>query len=307
MWCIDWDDFVRGNSMRYGGMEQTPEGIMESYHGTNKRLMEVRERLTNPINLKRGGPLQPSSIRQFERQEKELIQRAGAYRKLIKRLVKYNLLPTSKLIAGKHRAHFVFSLATMIELPEFGRAVYYANRLLGSRYDDIIPSTNEGYAQCLRTCPGRSRNEKEERSRESMYDALVESLNAILERIKKERQRLLFSGDPWKPPADAPASPEENLDYELHASSILQKTIELQESIMSLGKEREARLEAEVKQLEERLKVRSGVKNNQILTLINGKVRKSIEVHEPVDDGLTSEFRSFLMKERRETDHHADA
>jgi hypothetical protein len=202
MWReITWDDFVRGASMRYGGLEQTPEGVMKSYHDTNKSLTTVRERLKNPVNLKVGGPLRPSSICQLEREEKELVRTADVYRKLIKRLVKYNLLPTSKLISGANRKEFVFSLQTMIELPELGKAVHYANRLMGLRYDDVIPSTNDGYVQCLKE-PGRRRHELEERSRESMYESLIKSLNETVQKLKTERERLLFSGTPWKPQKD---------------------------------------------------------------------------------------------------------
>jgi len=195
----NWDNFVRGASMRYGGMSQTPEDIMETYHRMNKRLATVRERLKNPVSLKGGGPLQPASIRQIEREEKELIQSADEYRKLIEKLVKYNLLPTSKLISGADRKQFIFSLQTMIELPEFGKAVYYANRLMGSRYDPVIPSTNNDYVQWLNQPGSRFRSEQEERSRESMCDALVNALNETLARIMRERKRLLFSGTPGKP------------------------------------------------------------------------------------------------------------
>lgn len=192
-----WDDFVRGASMRYGGMSQTPEGVVEYCREANKRLKTVRERLKNPINLKDGGQLKQSSVLQLKNQEKDLTQQAEAYRKLIKELVKHNLLPTSKLISGADRKNFIFSLQTMIELPEFGKAVYYANRLMGSRYDSVIPSTNNGYAQRLKS-PGRNRDKQEERSRESMYDALLNSLNEVIQKIQTDRQRLLYSGTPWK-------------------------------------------------------------------------------------------------------------
>ena len=199
----EWDNFVRETSMRYKTW-QTPEGVMESYHDTNKCLRTVRERLKNPVKRKGGdGPLLPSSIRQLEREEKKLNESADAYRKLIKRLVKYNLLPTSKLISGTDRRQFVFSLQTMIELPEFGKAVYYANRLLGSRFDyPPTPATNDEYVQCLKSMPGRLQSELDLRSRESMYDALLNSLNETMQKLKKERQRFLFSGKSWKPIKD---------------------------------------------------------------------------------------------------------
>jgi len=199
MWGeITWDDFVKGASRRYGGLEQSPEGVVESLRWINKRLKTVRERLKNPINLKDGGQLKPSSILQLKNQEKELTQQRDAYRKLIKQLVKFNLLPTSKLISGADRKNFIFSLQTMIELPEFGQAVYYANRLMNARYDNVIPATDTGYIQLLKDSPGRLRDKQEERSRESMYNALLNSLNEVFKKIQAERQRLLDSGTPWK-------------------------------------------------------------------------------------------------------------
>jgi hypothetical protein len=84
-------------------------------------------------------------------------------------------------------------------LPEFGKAVYYANRLIGARYEYChTASTNEGYVK-WKSLPGTSEKKKEERSRESMYDALIDSLNKTIQKLKKERQRLLFSGTPWEP------------------------------------------------------------------------------------------------------------
>jgi len=199
MWSeITWDDFVRGASMRYGGLEQSPEGVVESCRGINRRLRRVRDRLKNPVNLKGGGQLKQSSILQLKNQEKDLTQQADAYRKLIKQLVKYNLLPTSKLILGADRKNFIFSVQTMIELPEFGKAVYYANRLMGSRYDDTVPSTNSGYVQWLKLPYRIQRDKHEERSRESLYNALLNSLNEVIQKIQTERQRLLYSGTPWK-------------------------------------------------------------------------------------------------------------
>ncbi|MFA5323437.1 MAG: hypothetical protein WC373_12260 [Smithella sp.] len=190
MWGeITWDDFVRGASMRYGGLSQTPEGIMQSYHDTRKKLAIIRERIKNPVNLKGGGILRPSSIKQLCNKERDLVKTEKDYRDLIKKLVKFNLLPTSKLISGSDRRQFVFSLQTMIELPELGQAVYYANRLMGARHDTAIPSTNDGYVQHLKE-PGSCR--------ESMYDALLNSLNEVIQKIQTDRQRLLYSGTPWK-------------------------------------------------------------------------------------------------------------
>lgn len=194
-----WDKFVGRISSGWECSDHTPEGVMENYHSTMNRLENVRERLRNPVSLKGGGPLKPATIRLLEKEKKDRIREVYHYRKLIKCLVKYNLLPTNKLISGKDRKQFVFSLWTMLELPELGKAVYYANRLIDSRYDNWTPSTNRDYAQWASQPSKPSREKKEERSREGMYDALINALNEAMLHIKKERQRLLFSGEPWKP------------------------------------------------------------------------------------------------------------
>jgi len=196
-----WNDFVKEISNGYD-WPHTPESVMEHYHDITKRLETVRKRLKNPVSLKGGGSLKPATIHQIERDEKELTTRVYYYRKFIKQLVKYNLLPTSKLISGEDRKQFVFSLWTMLELPELGRAIYYANRLIGCQYNHHgTPSTNEDYVKWKESCHYRY-PKREEQSRESMYDALISALNETVQKLKTERQRLLFSGNPWKPQKD---------------------------------------------------------------------------------------------------------
>lgn len=193
----EWDDFVKELYRGWHWPGQTPEGIMKNYHSTIKRLANVRERLKTPVSLKGGGPLRAATVRQFANEEKDLIERIAAYRKLIKCLVKYNLLPTSNLISGEKRTQFVFTLWTMLELPELGKAVYHANRLMASQNDKYIPSTNEDYEKMAqRSC------RTEDRSRESRYDALMDSLNEVMQHLKKERQRYLFGGKSAKPIED---------------------------------------------------------------------------------------------------------
>jgi hypothetical protein len=191
-----WDDYVRQLSRGWDWPSYTPEGVMKNYHETIQRLAKVRERLKNPVKRNGDGPLRPATIRLFKNEEKELSQRAADYRQLIKCLVKYNLLPTNKLISGENRMQFVFTLGTMLELPELGRAVYYANRLMHSRYDYTVPSTDKEYLQLP---PRWSYPKKKEESRESMYGALIDSLSETVQKLKLQRQRLLFSGSPWKP------------------------------------------------------------------------------------------------------------
>jgi hypothetical protein len=62
----------------------------------------------------------------------------------------------------------------------------------------MIPSTNEDYVK-WKSQPGTCHPAQEEWSRESMYNALIDSLNEAVQKIKKERQGHLFSGKPWKP------------------------------------------------------------------------------------------------------------
>ena len=192
-----WDDFVRGISSRYDWPCYTAEGIMESYHHTRKRLVKLEGRFKKtPISTKGGKrPLQPATIRQLEKERESLIQSVASYQKFIKVLVKKNMLPASKLISGEDRKQFIFSLWTMLELPELGKVVFYANRLTRTRYDHSTPSTNDEYKQQLESWGLRKPGE---RSREEMYDALVDALNETLARIQRERERLIFSGEPWK-------------------------------------------------------------------------------------------------------------
>ena len=150
------------------------------------------------MSLRGGGPLSLATIRNLEREEKSLIREVTAYQKFIKKLVKYNLLPTSKLISGEDGRQFVFSLGTMIEFPELGKAVCYANRLIDSTYDGCAtPSTDEDYIKLQAAGKGRTYSKPKEQSRESMCNALIDSLNEAIERIKKERQRFLYSGKVW--------------------------------------------------------------------------------------------------------------
>jgi hypothetical protein len=225
MWnACRWDDFVERISKGYNWPASTPEGVMENYHLINKRLTNLRKRLKNPVNLKGGGPLQPSSIRQFEMQEKKLIQDVYNFRKLIKCLVKYNLLPTNKLISGENGSQFVFSLWTMLELPELGKAVYYANRLMGSRYGHgSTPATNKDYAVRQSLHEGYIPRKNEERSRESMYDALIGSLSEAVQKLKTERQRLLFSGTPWQPPKNDSESNGIKTEKETNSCDVFSK------------------------------------------------------------------------------------
>ena len=201
----EWDEFVRDISR--GWNPSTPEGVMKNYHRTLAKLTKIRERIKNPVSRRGGGQLSPATIRSLEREEKVYNREVAAYQKLIKKLVKHNLLPTSKLISGDDRRQFVFSLGVMLELPELGKAVYYANRLISSVYDCCAsPSTDEDYLQRqaelgMWNCVIEQK--KELRSRESMCNAIIDSLNEAISHIRKERQRFLTSGKIWKPKDDS--------------------------------------------------------------------------------------------------------
>lgn len=200
----EWDEFVRRVS--HGWNPSTPEGVMKSYQRTVKMLDETRERIKNPVSRRGGRPLSPATIRSLEREEKVLSRQVTGYRKLIKQLVKYNMLPTSKLISGEDRRQFVFSLGTMIELPELGKAAFYANKLISSVYDPCAtPSTDEDYSKQQEKygMRGYVLGTKELRSRESMCNALIDSLNEAILHVKKERQRFLTAGKIWKPKDDS--------------------------------------------------------------------------------------------------------
>ncbi|MEI7636151.1 MAG: hypothetical protein WCJ37_02515 [Syntrophus sp. (in: bacteria)] len=197
-----WEECVKMISGGWRWGVYTSESVMKHYHYANKRLTNLTKRLDNPVSLKGGGPLKPTTIRQLKKEKEKLIQDVAFWKKFIKILVKKNLLPTNKLISGEDRMQFAFSLWTMLELPELGKAVYYANRLTGCRYDHITTATNNGYAQKIAEGVYLRAEKEEERSRESMCDALINSLNEALARIMKERQRLLFSGSPLKQQTD---------------------------------------------------------------------------------------------------------
>lgn len=218
------DEFVRDLSHGYGGCS-TPEGILDAYKTTKSNLKRVRLRLKNPVNLNGGSPLKPSTIRQMETEEANLVKQVDHYRKFIKKLFQYNLLPTNKLISGKDRSQFVFSLWTMLELPEFGKAVYYANRLICDR-GRTLP-TNEDYRQWL-SHPGLMPRKKEEQSRENMYDALVDSLRLTIEHVQRDRQRLIFSDTQYQ--HYHPPKAEKEVPFENSQAAVISERTEKQTS-----------------------------------------------------------------------------
>jgi hypothetical protein len=190
-----WDDLVEQAIGYHWYPCYTPEKVLDNYRDIIRELVVTRKRLKNPVSLKGGAPLKPDSVRQLESKKRCLLGRAKGYRRFIKQLVKYNLLPTSKYISGKSRMQFVFSLWTMLEIPELGKITRYANRLINARYR-YYPSTEKDYYKWLSE-PGRMQLAKEECCRETMYDVLINSLEEAIQSIKKKRERFVFSGYPY--------------------------------------------------------------------------------------------------------------
>jgi len=200
----EWDKYAdklfKGNRRYWGS--RTPEGILSDYRSTVSDLRAIRNQLKNPIGRRSGTPLKPSTIKQLEGLQRRLIEDREAYKGLIKCLVKYNLLPVNKLISGENRNQFVFSLRTMLELPEFGRAVYYANCLMECRYNNDIPSMHFGCIQKYNEYQMRGGKspfkEDNDYNRKKLYDSMIEALEEILQKARKEKQRFLTAGTPWQ-------------------------------------------------------------------------------------------------------------
>lgn len=118
--------------------------------------------------------------------------------------------------------------------------------------------------------PGRIRSENEERSRESLYNALVNALNETIECIKKERQRLLFSGAPWQPRKNDQV-----------------KEMESARGVKDTTKNECPKIDSPSKKL----------------SVLKGGLYEPVAPKE-IDGGLSDTFRAFLYKERAKTDHH---
>jgi len=193
-----WEDFVASVSNRCWYRDPgTPGRVLKSYRYAVRELEETKKRLAYPINKRDGNPLSVRTIKTLQSQERRLTKDIAAHKKLIKHLAKHNLLPIHPLITDKDRRQFVFSLQAMIELPEFGKAVFYANRLLSLRHDDIIPATNKDTDLRYSILPGCINDQSEHRSRESLYNALVDTLQSLTTRIEKGREYLIHGGTPW--------------------------------------------------------------------------------------------------------------
>jgi len=123
---------------RYSHFGETiPEQVPGLYHDIIVRLIKVRKRLKNPVSTQgHPRPLMPATIKQLQSQEQQLIAEKEEYKKAIKEMVKYNVLPVSGLVPEKDGRKFIFHLGTMIELPFLSDVVHSANRIVNNGIDD---------------------------------------------------------------------------------------------------------------------------------------------------------------------------
>lgn len=124
---MGWDEIIRWTG------NEAPESVLPAYRDKIRKLAYIRRRIKNPV-MKNGGTLKPATIRGLECDERYQSKTAKAHRELIKRMVKYNLLPTSKLISGKQKTRFVFSLNAMVMFPFLSKVVYFANETAEAIY-----------------------------------------------------------------------------------------------------------------------------------------------------------------------------
>lgn len=188
---MSWNKYVENLMSRYKWNVYEPGAVVGWYHGTKKELAQLEEKLKNPVKPKTGERLSPAYIKQLEIKRKGLIETEHAYRKLIKHMVKFNLLPTSKLISGEDRQQFVFTLLTMLALPELGKVTYWANRLTDAQFSGGYHATNEDYEREHRIYKRPTERKEGERSREDLYDSLVAALNETMRRLIAERWKFI--------------------------------------------------------------------------------------------------------------------
>lgn len=133
---------VRWSILEHINNMDAPEDILFGYRDIIKSLVEVRRRLKNPVSLRDERPLKPQYIKVLQREEEKLSKKAKRHRKLIKVLIRYNLLPPSKLIPGEERCQFVFSLRSMVMFPLLGEVVSCVNNF--SKEPGILGGGTEG-------------------------------------------------------------------------------------------------------------------------------------------------------------------
>ena len=147
---------------------EIPEDVLDNYRTVIRSIVETRKRISNPVSLREGRPLKPATIAAFRSSEKELLQEAKRYRRLIKLMVKYNLLPTNKLISGTDRSQFIFTLVSMIMFPFIGEIVHHANAV-SYRHPFLMMS------------------EQEQTKKKVAYSQLIQSLEKAARELRKKR------------------------------------------------------------------------------------------------------------------------
>lgn len=121
----------------YSSWSLMPEDVPQNYHDAVKQLIRVRKKLKNPISsVGYPRPLMPATIRGYKSDEQELLDRIGNYKKLIKQMLKYNILPLSKIIPDKDKLKFIFTLGAMVEFPFLGKVVSSANELVRGNIEE---------------------------------------------------------------------------------------------------------------------------------------------------------------------------
>ena len=147
---------------------EIPEDVLDNYRTVISSIVETRKRISNPVSLREGRPLKPATIAAFRSSEKELLQEAKRYRRLIKLMVKYNLLPTNKLISGTDRSQFIFTLVSMIMFPFLGEIVHHANAV-SYQHPFLMMSQQEHIRKKVE------------------YSQLIESLEKAARELRKKR------------------------------------------------------------------------------------------------------------------------
>lgn len=117
--------------------EMIPEQVPGLYHEIIVDLIKIRKRLKNPVSVQgHRRPLMPATIKHFQSEEQRLLAEKEDYKKAIKEMIKYNVLPVNGLIPEKDGRRFIFHLGTMIELPFLSEIVHSANRIVNNGIED---------------------------------------------------------------------------------------------------------------------------------------------------------------------------
>jgi len=117
--------------------EMIPEEVPSLYHSIIVNLIKIRKRLKNPVSTQGHlRPLMPATIKHLQSEEQQLLAKKEDYKKAIKEMIKYNVLPVSGLVPEKDGRRFIFHLGTMIELPFLSEIVRSANRIVNNGIED---------------------------------------------------------------------------------------------------------------------------------------------------------------------------